>query len=123
MPVIPGALGEGAQIRVVRRCVEHAGGRAIPGDTLSSEIGEMRPNHAGGAEALPDDAGLYDHPARTITVQPSLCGAPGGHAAAAAARAGMPSWRSPRPAPVTILTTLCCAELLRCQHLWQPLPA
>ena len=50
----------------------------------------MRPNRTGGAEALSDDAGLYDHAACTITVQPSLCGAPGGHAAAATAREGMP---------------------------------
>jgi hypothetical protein len=50
----------------------------------------VRPNRAGSTETLSDDAGLYDHPARTITVQPSLSGAPGGHAAAAVARAGMP---------------------------------
>ena len=54
----------------------------------------MRPNRTGSAEALSDDAGLYDHPAHTITVQSSLCDAPGGHAAAAAARAGMPGWGS-----------------------------
>jgi hypothetical protein len=68
MPVIPGALGEGAQIRVVRRCVEHAGRRAIHGDALASQIGEMRPNRTGSTVTLSDDAGLYDHPARTITV-------------------------------------------------------
>jgi hypothetical protein len=90
MPVIAGALGEGTQIGVVRDGVEHPGRRAVPGDALSSEIGEMRPNRTGSTEALSHDAGLYDHPTRTITVQPSLCGAPGGHAAAAAAREGMP---------------------------------
>ncbi len=83
----------------------------------------MRPNRTGSAEALSDDAGLYDHPARTITVQPSLCGAPGGHAAAAAARAGMPGWSSRRPAPVDMPCTLCCGEDLRDEQLWQPLPA
>ena len=90
MPVITGALGEGTQIRVVRGGVEHPGRRAVLGDALASEIREMRPNRTGSTETLSDDAGLYDHPARTITVQPSLCDAPGGHAAAAAARAGMP---------------------------------
>src|SRR6266851_2230027 len=68
MPIITGALGEGAQIRVVRRCVEHAGGRAIPRDALASQIREMRPNRAGSAETLSDDTGFYDHPARSITV-------------------------------------------------------
>jgi len=61
---------------------------AVFGDTLSPEIGEMRPNRAGSAEARSDDAGFYDHPARTITVQPSLCGTQRDHSAAA--RAGMP---------------------------------
>ena len=88
MAVITGAFGEGAQIGVVRDGLEHPGGRAIPGDALASQIREMRPNRTGRTVSLSDDAGLYDHPARTITVQPLLCG----HAAAAVACAGMPGW-------------------------------
>jgi hypothetical protein len=68
MPIIAGALGEGTQIRIVRNGVEHPGRRAVFGDALSPEIGEMRSNRTGSAEALSDDAGFYDHPARTITV-------------------------------------------------------
>jgi hypothetical protein len=123
MPVITVALGEGAQIGVVRRCVEHAGGRAIPGDALASQIREMRPNRTGSTETLSDDAGLYDHPARTITVEPSLCGAPGGHAAAAAARAGMPGWGSCGPVPANMACELRRGEDLRDEQLWGPLPA
>src|SRR5260370_34436192 len=89
MPVISGALDEGTQIGVVRDGVEHPGRSAVLGDALPSEIGEMRPNRTGSAEALADDAGFDYHPARPITVESSLCGAPGGDAAAAAARAGM----------------------------------
>ena len=68
MPVITGALGEGTQIGIVRDRVEHPGRHAVLGHTLSPEIGEMRPNRTGSAEALSDDSGLYNHPARTITV-------------------------------------------------------
>src|SRR5207249_9632846 len=92
MPVITGALGEGTQIGVVRDGVEHPGRRAFFGDTISPEIGEMRPKRTGGAEALSDDAGLYDHAACTITVQPSLRGTQRCDSAAAAARAGTPGW-------------------------------
>jgi hypothetical protein len=90
MPVITGALGEGTQVGVVRDGVEHPGRLAVVGDALSPEIGEMRPNRTGSAETLSDNAGLYDHPARTITVEPSLCSTQRGHSAAAAARVGMP---------------------------------
>src|SRR5260370_26775187 len=83
MPVIAGALGEGTQIGVVRDGVEHAGRRAVFGDALSSEIGEMRPNRTGSAEALSDDPGFDDHSARTATVEPSLCSTQRGHSAAA----------------------------------------
>jgi hypothetical protein len=83
----------------------------------------MCPNRTGGAEALSDDAGLYDHPARTITVQSSLCGAPGGHSAAAAARAGMPGWSSRRPAPADMACELRLGEHLRDEQLWGPIPA
>ena len=85
MGVITGALGEATQIGIVRGGVEHPGRRAAFGDALASQIREMRPDRIGSTETLSDDAGLYDHPARTIAVQPSLCDAPGGHAAAAAA--------------------------------------
>ena len=62
------SFGEGTQIGVIRDGVKHPGRRAVLGDTLSPEIGEMCPNRTGSAEALSHDAGLYDHPARTITV-------------------------------------------------------
>ena len=90
MPVITGALDEATQIGIVRGGVEHPGRRAVFGDTLSPEIGEMRSNRGGSAETLSDDAGFDDRPARTSTVQPSLCGTQSGHSAAAAPRSGMP---------------------------------
>ena len=90
MPVITGALGEATQIGIVRGGVEHPGRRAVFGDALASQIREMRPNRTGRTVSLSDDAGLYDHPARTSTVQPSLCGWQSGHSAAAAPRSGMP---------------------------------
>jgi hypothetical protein len=70
MPVIipDAALGEVAQIRLTRRRVEHPGGRAVPGHAPAPQIGEMFPNRASAAEALSDDAGLYDHPARKIAL-------------------------------------------------------
>jgi hypothetical protein len=61
MPVVSGALGEGTQIGVVRNGIEHPGRRAVFGDTLSPEIGEMRSNRGGSAETQSDDAG-FDAP-------------------------------------------------------------
>src|SRR5260370_38433566 len=90
MPVITGTLAEGTQIGVVRDSVEHPDRRAVFGDTLSPEIREMRPNRPGGAVALSNDAGFYDHPARTRTVHPSICGAPVRHSAAASRQGGRP---------------------------------
>ena len=58
MPVITGALGEGTQIGVVRNGVEHPGRRAVLGDALSPEIGEMRPNRTGSAETPVGRCGL-----------------------------------------------------------------
>src|SRR5260370_15882369 len=79
MPVIAGALGEGTQVGVVRDGVEHPGRLAVLGDALSPEIGEMRPNRTGSAEALSDDPGFDDHSARTATVDPSVCSTQRGH--------------------------------------------
>ncbi len=123
MPVITGAFGECTQIGVIRNGVEHPGRRAVPGDALSSEIREMSPNRTGSTEALSDDAGLYDHPARTITVQPSLCGAPSGHAAAAAAREGMPGRGSCGPVRADMACQLSRGEDLRDEQLCGPLSA
>jgi hypothetical protein len=62
MSTASGALGEGTQTGVVRDGVEHPGRCAVFGDTLSPEIGEMRPNRAGSADALSDDAGFLRSP-------------------------------------------------------------
>src|SRR5260370_17840712 len=70
MSTVAGALSEGTQIGVVRDGVERPGQRAVFGDTLSPEIGEMRPNRAGTAEAPSDDPTSYHHPPRTITAYP-----------------------------------------------------
>jgi hypothetical protein len=68
MPVVAGTLGKGAEIGVVRNGVEHSRRGAVLRDPLSPEIREVRANRIDGAEALPDDAGFYDHPARETTV-------------------------------------------------------
>src|SRR5260370_15881210 len=83
MSTVAGALGEGTQTGVVRDGVERPGQRAVFGDTLSPELGEMRPNRAGRAEARSGHARLLRSPGADGCRTASGC-----HAAAA--RAGMP---------------------------------
>jgi hypothetical protein len=83
----------------------------------------MRPNRAGAAEALPDNAGFYDHAARTIAVQPSLRGSQCGHSTAAAPRSEMMRWGSPRPTPADMACKQRRGEDLCHEQLRPPLPA